>query len=36
VVLDADDVVRFLKAVPSLKSRAALTAAYVAAVGHRA
>lgn len=30
VVLSADEVVRFLEAVPSLKSRAALTAAYAA------
>ena len=30
VVLGADEVVRFLEAVPSLKSRAALTAAYPA------
>ena len=29
-VLDADEVVRFLEAVPSLKSRAALTTAYAA------
>jgi mRNA interferase YafQ len=28
VVLSADEVVRFLEAVPSLKSRAALTTAY--------
>ena len=30
VVLSADEVVRFLEAVPSLKSRAALTTAYAA------
>lgn len=30
VVLDADEVVRFLEAVPSLKTRTALTAAYAA------
>jgi hypothetical protein len=30
VVLGADEVVRFLKAVPSLKARAALTTAYAA------
>jgi site-specific recombinase XerD len=30
VVLDADEVVRFLEAVPSLKTRAALTTAYAA------
>jgi len=29
-VLSADEVVRFLEAVPSLKSRAALTTAYAA------
>ena len=30
VVLSADEVVRFLEAVPSLKARAALTTAYAA------
>jgi hypothetical protein len=32
--LDADEVVRFLEAVPTLKSRAALTAAYTAGLSH--
>jgi hypothetical protein len=34
--LDADEVVRFLAAVPSLKSCAALTAAYTAGLLHLA
>jgi hypothetical protein len=34
VVLDADEVVRFLESVPSLKSPAALTAAYTAGLLH--
>jgi hypothetical protein len=34
VVLDADEVVRFLEAVPSLTFRAALTAAYAARLLH--
>ena len=34
VVLGADEVVRFLEAVPSLKARAALTTAYAAGCVH--
>src|SRR5262245_21524009 len=35
VVLSADEVVRFLEAIPSLKSRTALTTVYAAGLDHR-